>query len=751
MTSMTLRYVCALRNREAGGGIAAELYYTDPSKADEFTARWNKPGIGVYDCIGTLKDGAKTRCKETIAELDRVICDLDLKNIAQSRAEIIDAVKSLLLEPSEIRDSGNGLHIIWLLKEPVNDEAGLAEAEAIMKRLVTLLAGDPAPTHRAALLRRLGSLNTKGGGSKLCHVIENSGKPYDISEFADMFNLYGQPLLTLKPRDEPAAQAHDAADTDPVDVEARLAAIAYQGSGNTSIHTTWKDCMGSMLRAGVPMLEAVEQILAATAARCQNDPAKELWPKRLMELASWYLTKFPEFLCNLDGELPKTWHQKLSEGRRPAVIYKRTVQGNSIEVRSFGIRQADEAASASQEPPKQEQQEQQQQKDARQQSRPRIHPKPFACFDFTQIPEREWLYSRHYMRGIASATISPGGGGKTTLLLVDAIAMATGLALLGEQPEEQLKVWYHNGEDPPDELDRRIAAVCTHYKIDPHVLDGRLFVTSGLVMPIKIASASSKEARIDHSVITDIAGGIRQDGVDVLVLDPLITLHTLAEAENHMMDPIIRKFATIGNELRCSIELAHHTRKKMNGQDEYTTADARGASAIIDAVRSARVLNSLTSKDAKLLGVEDDIEQLDYFRLDKGKVNMTRKGVPSAYFKFVSVPLPNGPGGTEGDDVGTIMRIVPADASVELTQGDIAFLLAEVGNNDCAERSDLENWFGYTVAKHFGFDLKDYVGRLKTEAVIDTLKRRKLIKIEKRKLRNAKHGDRQPRNLYAAA
>jgi RecA-family ATPase len=45
--------------------------------------------------------------------------------------------------------------------------------------------------------------------------------------------------------------------------------------------------------------------------------------------------------------------------------------------------------------------------------------------------------------------------------------MAIGRDLLGdEELTEPLRVWYHNGEDPREELDRRIAAICIHYSID---------------------------------------------------------------------------------------------------------------------------------------------------------------------------------------------------------------------------------------------------------------------------------------------
>jgi AAA domain len=653
---MTIRYVCALRNREAGGGMVAELYYTDPAKADAFAAQWNKPGIGIYDCIGALRDDAKSRCKDTVAELDRVVCDLDLKNICQSRDEVIEVAKTLLLEPSEIRDSGHGLHAVWLLKEPVTDEAGLHEAECVMKQLVPLLAGDPAPTHRAALLRRPGSLNTKGGGARPCRVIAGSGKPYDVSEFADMFDLYGQPLLTLKPNGDarkPASNTFEAVgEKTPVEVQARLTAIAYQGPGDSAIHITWKDCLGSMLRDGIPLQDAVEEILAATEARCQNDPAKEHWVKGLMELATWYLTKFPEFLCTLDPDLAETWHKKQGEGRRVGVIYKRTAQGNHLEVRSWnsGGGPPGNGGTAQAEPEGRNEDTPEGKEKPKPQSAPpqaRIYPRPFTCFDFTKIPQREWLYGNHYMRSIASATIGPGGSGKSSLDLVESIAMSTARNLLGEQPAERLRVWYHNGEDPLPELERRVAAICVYYKIDPRELDGYFFCTSGLDMPIKIAGGNG-EVKLNHATAGAIITGIHEREIDVLTLDPLITLHSLAEAENHKMDPVLREFARIANDTNCAIELAHHTRKKVSGQDDYTTADARGASAIIDAVRSARTLNGLNNDDAKLLGIDDELERLSYFRVDKGKANMTRRSA-ARYYKLVGQELPNGLAGGPGD------------------------------------------------------------------------------------------------------
>ena len=172
---LTTQYFCSLPNpRSVGAPVQLYLDDDDPQrevKLARFLQNEDRHGRGVYQCIGWLRHRARVRNAENVVALPVVVSDLDLKNIAQPRDEAIACLKGLPLPPTEIRDSGNGLHAVWKLKEPVTDETGLAQAEAIMRRLAKLLAADPAPTHRAALLRVPGTHNTKDGHRKLCHVI----------------------------------------------------------------------------------------------------------------------------------------------------------------------------------------------------------------------------------------------------------------------------------------------------------------------------------------------------------------------------------------------------------------------------------------------------------------------------------------------------------------------------------------------------------------------------------------------------
>ena len=269
-----------------------------------------------------------------------------------------------------------------------------------------------------------------------------------------------------------------------------------------------------------------------------------------------------------------------------------------------------------------------------------IEARPFRRFDPATLPAREWLYGGHYQRGIVTATVGPGGGGKSSLNLVELIAICTGRPLLGEQPVVRCKAWYHNAEDDEDEIYRRIAAICQHYEIDQGELEGWLFVTSGITMPIKVAIARAGSVRVDKATTAAIIRTITDNEIGVASFDPLVAHHAATENATGDMDLVVREFARIANATDCSTEIVHHTRKPAPGQEELGIVDSRGAGAIINAVRSARVLNTMSKSEADGAGV-DDVDRQLHFRIDRGKANMAPP-TAARWYKFVGVEIPKG-------------------------------------------------------------------------------------------------------------
>lgn len=272
---------------------------------------------------------------------------------------------------------------------------------------------------------------------------------------------------------------------------------------------------------------------------------------------------------------------------------------------------------------------------------------PWVAVDEASLPPRAWLYGKHYQRATVSLTAGPGGMGKSSLDMVEAVAMVTARALLGEQPEEMLRVWYHNGEDPRDELDRKLIALCKYYGINPHAdLNGGLFVTSGTEFPLRVAKGYAN-LEVDAALIRRISEEIAKNQIDVVIFDPLVTLHSVSEMDTGKMDAVIRLFAGIADENSSAADLAHHVRKPLAGTvADYDVHDIRGVGAITDAVRAARILNRMNEKDAEAAGCSE-IERLTRFRVDRAKGNYSPPQA-ATWRQFVNVELLN------GDDVGVV-------------------------------------------------------------------------------------------------
>jgi AAA domain len=268
----------------------------------------------------------------------------------------------------------------------------------------------------------------------------------------------------------------------------------------------------------------------------------------------------------------------------------------------------------------------------------------FQWLDEAAIPPREFLYGQHLIRKFLSTTVAPGGLGKTILEITEALAMASGKPLLGVQPAGRLRVWLWNGEDPLEEMQRRVMAVAKHFGLTREDLEEYLFLDSGRIMPIVLAEQTRNGAVIATPVVDAVIKTIVENGIDVLSIDPFVSSHRVTENDNNAMERVAKTWGQIADITNSAVRLSHHTRK-MNG-GETTVEDGRGASALLSAARSARVLNNMTAEEAKKAGVED---KRGYFRVDNGKSNLAPPEATS-WFKFVNVPLAN------GDNVGVVER-----------------------------------------------------------------------------------------------
>lgn len=362
-----------------------------------------------------------------------------------------------------------------------------------------------------------------------------------------------------------------------------------------------------------------------------------------------------------------------------------------------------------------------------------IQATPWAFKDPSSIPPRSWIYGTHYIRKFVSVTVSPGGVGKTSKSIVEALSMATGRDLLNETVHERARVWLWNGEDPRDELDRRIAAACTLYEIKPDDLDGWLFVDSGREHQIVTAVQTRDGTEIAIPIMDAMIKTIEQNKIDVVIIDPFVSSHAVSENDNMAMDSVIKRFwAPLIDRTNCSVELIHHAKK--TGGNEVTAESARGAVALIGAARSAIALNPMTQDEANKANVEN---RHLYFRATDAKANMAPREDRSRWFKLVSVDLGNSTRDRPSDRVGVATSWQWPDTMAGVTVADLLAVQRELNAGtwmDSARTGD--SWAGHAVAKVMSLNLDNEKDKERAKTCLKAWKGSGALRIERRKNAN---------------
>ena len=251
-------------------------------------------------------------------------------------------------------------------------------------------------------------------------------------------------------------------------------------------------------------------------------------------------------------------------------------------------------------------------------------------------------------------------------------------------------------------------ATALHYGLTPADIDDYLFLDSGRAMPIVIAEQTRDGARIATPIVAAVVETIEANRIDVAIIDPFVASHHVSENDNNAIERVAKTWAGIADKTHCSIDLVHHSRK--TGGAEVTVEDGRGASALLSAARSARVLNQMTEDEAGKAGVDN---RRLFFRVDNGKANLAAPVDGADWYKLVSVDLGNGtpPNGIdinryEGDSVGVVTAWQWPDPFEDITTADLrAAQEAVSAGGPWRENCQAGDWVGKPIATALRLDL----------------------------------------------
>jgi hypothetical protein len=377
-----------------------------------------------------------------------------------------------------------------------------------------------------------------------------------------------------------------------------------------------------------------------------------------------------------------------------------------------------------------------------------FNPPTYHFPDPAKIPPRQWLFGRHYMRGVVSATLGAPGRLKSTTLLTEFVGMAAGRDLIAGKLLESgpLRAGYFNGEETQDELDRRVAAIMKRYGIKPQDCVGRLWAVSTRDAPIRFAvTGPNGSAILAHDVIDAVAAWCEAQSIDVFGADPLVSFHQVRENDPGDMDMLYKEgFGRIAGKERRAVDLAIHPRKPAQGEINTSISDLRGSGAQEAALRIARVFNFMTTAEAEQLGIEEEHRRL-HIRIEGGKGGPG----PIAKANWIKIDVESLP---NGDDVAVAVAWKPENPFAKVEQGDLQVVQKVVQGGAFRINSQSPDWLGWWMAEnlsHLGIESRhgdkpvNKADIAKLHKILKTWVKNSVLDIEERMDEN-----RRPRKFY---
>lgn len=228
--------------------------------------------------------------------------------------------------------------------------------------------------------------------------------------------------------------------------------------------------------------------------------------------------------------------------------------------------------------------------------------------------------------GTVGVVVSPGGVGKSMLMLESALSVGIGMdvgGIWGEDPHRG-RVLYLAGEDPREVLERRIHALGFLLRTNEQE-EGAVDLVEILPaygMGITIAQTSPLGI-IPSKAWETLEKYLMDNPARLLILDTLNRLlGGISENDSGAMGAVLSIIEQTCRKTGCAVVIVHHANKASmssgTGSEQHA---ARGSSAITDNARWQVNLTTMGKDEAEARGIEDDGERRGWVRLDLAKVN----------------------------------------------------------------------------------------------------------------------------------
>ena len=204
--------------------------------------------------------------------------------------------------------------------------------------------------------------------------------------------------------------------------------------------------------------------------------------------------------------------------------------------------------------------------------------------------------------------IAPGGTGKTTLILWQAIHITLGRELWGMPILKPGPVIILTAEDSREMLVARLRSICTELGLsqtDIQTVAGNVLISDVSGYGLKLTEVEHDVVRPAHTVIAQIVAACLIIAPVLVVIDPAVSFGVGESRVNDAEQGLVEAGRRLRGALNCCVLFVHHT-GKANARDKTTDQySGRGGSAFADGARMVHVLQNLGPADwSKETGTE---------------------------------------------------------------------------------------------------------------------------------------------------
>lgn len=234
-------------------------------------------------------------------------------------------------------------------------------------------------------------------------------------------------------------------------------------------------------------------------------------------------------------------------------------------------------------------------------------------YDTKSVTGFEELFNKNYSKmaflkqGLALGTlgsiVAAGGVGKSMISLQDGLSVAT-----ADKESQFMRggVLYLPAEDHPDEIGKRLQAICKAFNFDERKFE--LAKKNFKVWPLlgetpDILEKTDKDERPLVDAICSIAKTYEHDPLRLIFFDTLRRFSYADENDGGQMSAVLACMELLCKRLNCCCVFLHHASKgaALNGLMALQQA-ARGSSVLSDNIRYQEYLRAMTPDEAEELG-----------------------------------------------------------------------------------------------------------------------------------------------------